>query len=59
MKARLVILFYDQYGNIEEGIDDGGLFKEFLTELSKQVFDPQRGLFKLTAEQTIYPNPNA
>jgi len=23
------------------------------------VFDPQKGLFKVTSQQTIYPNPNS
>lgn len=59
LKNRLYIVFYDQFGNPEAGIDDGGLFKEFLSELSVEVFDPERGLFNVTDDQMVYPNPNS
>jgi ubiquitin-protein ligase E3 C len=42
----------------EAGIDGGGLFREFMTELIKTSFDPNRGFFKLTEDQQLYPNPN-
>lgn len=29
----------------EAGIDGGGIFREFLTELIKAAFDPNRGFF--------------
>jgi hypothetical protein len=32
----------------EEGFDAGGLFKEFLNDLSKKVFDPGFGMFTLS-----------
>lgn len=41
------------------GIDAGGLFKDFLTELSSRVFDPQYGLFQLSPQQQLYPHPSA
>ena len=41
----------------EAGIDGGGLFREFLTELLKTCFDPNRGFFRLTNDQQLYPNP--
>jgi len=53
------VTFIDEFGNYEAGIDDGGLFKEFLSELTKVVFDPLKGLFKVTKEQVVYPNPNS
>ena len=34
---RMKINFYDKFGNLEAGQDDGGLFKEFLYLLVKQV----------------------
>ena len=37
----------------------GGLFKDFLTDLSKLIFDPNYGLFSMTTNQYLYPNPNA
>jgi hypothetical protein len=41
------------------GIDGGGLFKEFLTSLSKEVFDTNRGLWLVTDENELYPNPHS
>ena len=30
---------------IEEGIDGGGLFKEFITQLCDKIFDPEYAFF--------------
>jgi hypothetical protein len=38
------------------GIDGGGLFKEFLTDLSKEVFDSDRGLWLANKKNELYPN---
>ena len=46
-------------GAVEAGIDGGGLLREFLSELLKSAFDPFRGFFLLTRDQTLYPNPAA
>jgi ubiquitin-protein ligase E3 C len=35
------------------------LFKDFLTDLSTRVFDPSYGLFSLTSDNLLYPNPAA
>lgn len=43
----------------EAGIDGGGIFREFLSELLKAGFDPNRGFFKYTADRQLYPNPQA
>ena len=45
-------------GLYEAGIDGGGLFREFINELLKAAFNPNRGFFKLTKDQHFYPNPN-
>ena len=42
----------------EAGIDGGGIFREFLSELLKTAFDPNRGFFSLTQENTLYPSPH-
>lgn len=39
--------FVNQFGAVEAGIDAGGLFKEFWTQLSGIAFDPSYGLFKV------------
>ncbi|WVF69744.1 hypothetical protein IAT40_004523 [Kwoniella sp. CBS 6097] len=59
LKGRIEITFYDQYGLEEAGIDGGGLFKEFLTSLSKDVFDTNRGLWLATDQNELYPNPHS
>ncbi|GAA5834520.1 hypothetical protein JCM11251_007030 [Rhodosporidiobolus azoricus] len=60
LKKRVEIVFIDEHGIEESGIDGGGLFKELLTSLSKEVFDTNRGLWLATAQQQeLYPNPHA
>ncbi|WWC86828.1 uncharacterized protein L201_001707 [Kwoniella dendrophila CBS 6074] len=59
LKSRIEITFVDQYGLTEEGIDGGGLFKEFLTNLSKEVFDTNRGLWLATDQNELYPNSHS
>jgi len=58
-KGRLQIRFIDQWGQEEAGIDGGGVFKEFLTAVSKEVFDTDRGLWLATTNQELYPNPHS
>jgi hypothetical protein len=49
----------NRFGQEESGIDGGGLFKEFLTSLSKEAFDTNRGLWLVTDENQLYPNPHS
>lgn len=57
IKERVVVVFVNAAGQDEPGIDMGGLFKEFWTELSRQSFNPEFGLFRLTDTQMMYPSP--
>lgn len=41
------------------GIDGGGVFKEFLTSLCKEVFDTDRGLWLANKKNELYPNPHS
>ena len=41
----------------EAGIDGGGLTREFISECLHTAFDPNRGFFRLTQDQQLYPNP--
>lgn len=45
--------------NFRAGIDGGGVFKEFLTSLCKEVFDTDRGLWLATKQNELYPNPHS
>jgi len=57
MKSRFQVEFISHQGTHEAGIDGGGLFKEFLLEFAKQAYDPRLGLWKVTSNQELYPNP--
>lgn len=45
-------------GTEELGIDGGGVFREFMSELLKTAFDPNRGFFCVTSDNHLYPNPH-
>ncbi len=57
MKSLFQIEFIDRFGNVEAGIDGGGVFKEFFTSLCQEVFDTNRGLWVPNSQQELYPNP--
>ncbi|XP_968359.1 ubiquitin-protein ligase E3C [Tribolium castaneum] len=58
LRHKVRIQFINSVGLEEAGIDGGGIFKEFINEVLKTAFDPNRGFFLLTADNTLYPNPN-
>ena len=44
----------------EEGVDEGGLTKEWFELISNGIFDPNYALFLQSANNsTYYPNPNS
>ena len=59
LKGRVMIRFVDETGLPEAGIDGGGLFKEFMNALLKSAFDEAYGLFRLTTDRLLFPNPDA
>ena len=46
-------------GLAEAGIDQDGVFKEFLEEINKRIFDPQCNLFRTTEDNKLYPSSTA
>jgi hypothetical protein len=42
----LAIKFVNEMGIVEDGIDGGGLFKEFITKLCDKIFDPEYAFFR-------------
>lgn len=55
MRGRLHITFRD-----EEGVDAGGLSREFFGILAKEIFNPNYALFTSTEDGcTFQPNPNS
>jgi len=59
LKLRVQIQYVNEFGEKEAGIDIGGLFKDFVTDLSGLIFNPNYGLFCSTEGGLIYPNPQA
>ena len=58
-KHSIALNIFSSVGLDEAGIDGGGLFREFLSQLLRAAFDPNRGFFVLTKDQMLYPNPTA
>jgi len=58
MKLKMRVQLINAAGLDEAGIDGGGLFREFLSQLIKAAFDPNRGFFVITRDQQLYPNPS-
>ncbi|KDO27835.1 hypothetical protein SPRG_07108 [Saprolegnia parasitica CBS 223.65] len=59
LKKKIQVHFINAAGSEEVGIDAGGLFKEFWTDLSALAFDPNYGLFNVTRDQLLYPSPHS
>ncbi|XP_037044995.1 ubiquitin-protein ligase E3B [Bradysia coprophila] len=59
LKGVIRVRFINQQGLDEAGIDQDGVFKEFLEETIKRVFDPSLNLFKTTSDQRLYPSPTS
>lgn len=59
LKGRIRVTFSSELGYQEAGIDGGGLFKDFMDALTERAFDPQYGLFNVTSDQLLYPNPSS
>ena len=61
-KEPIQIRFVDQFDTIEEGIDGGGVTKEFLTSVTNEAFGAVNGmeaLFIESDQHLLYPNPSA
>ncbi|OQR78479.1 ubiquitin-protein ligase E3B-like [Tropilaelaps mercedesae] len=56
LKGTIRVRFVNLQGLDEAGIDQDGVFKEFLEETIKRVFDPALNLFRTTSEQHLYPS---
>jgi len=46
-------------GTVESGVDGGGLFKEFMIHICREMFDPEFGLFSATSDHALYPSTAA
>ncbi|CAG9585150.1 unnamed protein product, partial [Danaus chrysippus] len=59
LRAVVRVRFINEQGLDEAGIDQDGVFKEFLEETIKRVFDPSLNLFRVTSEERLYPSPTS
>ncbi|CAD2091537.1 ubiquitin-protein ligase, putative [Plasmodium vinckei lentum] len=55
IKQNIRIAFRDQNGNDETGIDGGGLFKEFMLLLCREIFHNKFILFQHAQNNTLFP----
>ena len=59
LQRKIRVKYRNSAGLDEGGVDLGGLCREFLNDLVKTGFDPNRGLFAYTHDKLVYPNPHA
>ena len=59
LKTTIRVKFVNQQGLEEAGIDQDGVFKEFLELTLKQVFAPTLNLFTCTSAGVLYPSPTS
>ncbi|KAL9101320.1 MAG: hypothetical protein Q9163_003409 [Psora crenata] len=62
LKEPIQIRFVDKFDTVEEGIDGGGVTKEFLTSITNEAFGASNGLESLFVENDqhlLFPNPSA
>uniref|UniRef100_A0A915Q147 HECT-type E3 ubiquitin transferase n=1 Tax=Setaria digitata TaxID=48799 RepID=A0A915Q147_9BILA len=59
LKATIRVKFINQQGLDEAGIDQDGVFKEFLELTLKHVFNPDLNLFKCSPNRQLFPSPTS
>lgn len=52
-------MFFNEQGLEEEGIDGGGLIKEFINRVLKSAFSEVYGLFYENSQNELLPNPES
>ncbi|KAJ3269143.1 Ubiquitin-protein ligase E3B [Borealophlyctis nickersoniae] len=59
LKQTIRVKFINEFGLEEAGIDQSGVFKEFLEDLCKQSFSPSLNLFSTTPDGNVIPSPTS
>ncbi|KAJ3669606.1 hypothetical protein LUZ60_011556 [Juncus effusus] len=59
LRTSIRIVYVNELGVEEAGIDGGGIFKDFMENIVQASFDVQYGLFKETSDHQLYPNPGS
>ena len=53
--SRWIITFVDKLGQVEQGVDAGGLYKEFMYKLSEEAFSKKLGFFEESETGLLLP----
>ncbi|KAM0913413.1 hypothetical protein ACQ4PT_012191 [Festuca glaucescens] len=56
---QIQIVFFNEHGMKEAGVDAGGIFREFMNIITQSAFSLESRLFKETADHLLYPNPES
>ncbi|KAI7995655.1 E3 ubiquitin-protein ligase UPL6 [Camellia lanceoleosa] len=59
IRKMIRVTFVNGFGVEKAGIDGGGIFKDFMENITRAAFDVQYGLFKETVDHLLYPNPGS
>ncbi|CAM6100980.1 unnamed protein product [Calypogeia fissa] len=59
LRGTIRVTFVNELGVEEAGVDGGGIFKDFMENITKAAFDIQYGLFKETSDHLLFPNPSS
>ncbi|KAK4794782.1 hypothetical protein SAY86_012776 [Trapa natans] len=59
LRGLIRVTFINEFGVEEAGIDGGGIFKDFMENITRAAFDCQYGLFKESSDHLLYPNPGS
>ena len=51
--VQIRVTFINEFGAEEAGIDGGGIFKDFMENVTRAAFDVQYGLFKVVSMQWL------
>ena len=57
--GRWIITFIDKLGQVEQGVDAGGLYKEFMFKLSEEAFSKKLGYFEESQMGLLIPTRDA
>ena len=57
--GRWTITFIDKLGQVEQGVDAGGLYKEFMFKLSEEAFSSKLGFFEESQIGLLIPTRDA
>ena len=55
MHSQFRIQFFDSDFKPEDGIDGGGLLKEFLLKITETIFSPENAFFEETSNHELHP----